>query len=204
MSYQSPEICFAPSSLYTYIFILFSITAISIYVSIHVNDDMSSRQLLEEKIQLLQRELHSLSATEQLCKDKLQITQQQLYSKVGTKKRFYDKIYDPLSPPLNIVPEGSFTEPGYDAYQDFQQTGYISGESGRFPVYSRYHDAGRSDRLEYYTIDDSRGRVKIPFKTKNYSEIFDGDTITLPEMGGETFVFKKYESQGFRYDPNIL
>lgn len=115
---------------------------------------------------------------------------------------FLDKIHNPLEPPEKRIPTGSFNKRGYDANNIFQQTGFISGASGRYPIFSRYHE-GRSDRKEYYTIDDSRGRIKIPIQTRNYSEIFDGDKIVIPELNGEEFTFTEYENEGLRYNPVI-
>lgn len=80
--------------------------------------------------------------------------------------------------------------------------GYITGLQGQFPVFGRYKYPGRSDKMEYYTINDSRGRVKIPFKTNNFNELFDGDSIIIDELGG-SYTFKKYENEQFRYDPNV-
>lgn len=54
-----------------------------------------------------------------------------------------------------------------------------------------------------YVINNDRSRIKIPFKTKNNNELYDGDTIDIPELGNG-FVFKKYENEGIRYNPNII
>jgi hypothetical protein len=114
--------------------------------------------------------------------------------------RFLNKIYNPLSPPENIYPAGKLFSHGYDGYMQFQMLGYLNCSIGRFPVFGRYKYPGKTDKYEYYTIDDSRGRIKIPFKTKNYNELFDGDNITIDELG--VCKFKKYENEEFRYNPN--
>ena len=80
--------------------------------------------------------------------------------------------------------------------------GYLNNPSGQFPVFGRYKYAGKTDKMEYYTINDMRGRIKIPFKTKNYNELYDGDTVNIDELGGECN-FKKYEDEGLRYNPNL-
>ena len=93
--------------------------------------------------------------------------------------------------------------PAYDGYQQYQMLGYITGQQGQFPVFGRYKYPGKTDKLEYYTINDSRGRVKIPFKTINYNELYDGDSVNIDELGG-SYIFKKYQDEGLRYNPNII
>jgi hypothetical protein len=63
---------------------------------------------------------------------------------------------------------------------------------------------GKSDKQEYYTINEGRNHVKIPFKTKNYNELFDGDQVNVPELSNNTFSFKKYETENIRYNPNVF
>ena len=57
--------------------------------------------------------------------------------------------------------------------------------------------------MEYYTINEGRNSVKIPFKTKNNEELFDGDSILISELSNNPFIFKKYETEGLRYNPNL-
>lgn len=120
-----------------------------------------------------------------------------------TEKRFIDGSNNPLNGPEISYHGGSFTEPGYDAYQNYQKLGYISNETGQYPVYGRQKYPGKSDKLEYYTINEGRNQVKIPFKTTNYNELYDKDIVTVNEFGGD-LTFTKYETAGLRYNPNVL
>jgi len=112
-------------------------------------------------------------------------------------KKFLEKIYNPLAPPENVYPSRN-----YDGYKRYQEIGYITSDKGQFPVFARYKYAGKTDRYEYYTITDSRNRIKIPFNIKNFNEVYDGDQVTIPDLG--TFVFRKYPYEGLRYDHNNI
>jgi hypothetical protein len=116
--------------------------------------------------------------------------------------RFLEKIFNPLYPPENIIPQGGFYNKGYDGYQQFQQLGFITNSQGQFPVYGRYKDPNRSDRYEYYTINEGRNSIKIPFSTKGNVELYSGDEVVVPELPGNDFTFKKYENEGMRYRAN--
>lgn len=195
------DVCFAPTTLYTYVFILITIFVIFVYV--FLNRDLSKKEL-EEQVAQLQEELYRMSLAEQKYQGALEATQQHTQRQNSIKNKFLEKIYDPLSGTSPINPSGSFSTPPYDGFREFQMLGYISGPSGQFPVMGRYRDSNRSDRFQYYSLDNSRNRMKIPFKTKNDNELYDGDSVSIPELG-EDFVFKKYEdTDGNRYSPNII
>lgn len=191
------QVCFDTSTFTIYMFLLVCVLGYLVYFRLCADYESN---VLQSLLQMKDRDQRILQLIESKQETKQEIRQEPSNQYINNK--FMNKIFNPLSPPENIIPEGSFTEPGYDANMLFQQTGFITGPSGRFPIYSRYHDS-RSDRLEYYTIDDSRGRIKIPIKTKNYAEIYDGDNVSIPELGNDSFVFKKYESEGLRYNPRI-
>jgi hypothetical protein len=208
---SSQEICFAPTTLYTYIFLLVVIVVISVYVYISNEGYQNlSKQELQDKVKELQDELYKLSLAEKKCQGALQATQQLLSSDGqntklinSTQNKFLDKIYNPLTPPENVYKNGSFTSPGYDSYTQYQMTGYITGNGQQYPVFARDKYSGRSDKQEYYTMNEGRNRIKIPFKTKNFEELYSGDRVNIPELGGE-FTFNKYENEGNRYSPNII
>ena len=118
------------------------------------------------------------------------------------QSRFLDKIYNPLHPPENIIPQGGFYNKGYDSYQNYQMIGFISNEQGQFPVYGRNKD-NNNNRYEYYTINESRNHIKIPFSVKN-AELYSDDQVKVPELSGKDFIFKKYENAGIKYNPNLI
>lgn len=109
------------------------------------------------------------------------------------QKGFINDIYNPLVSP-SVMYQGN-----YDSYNENQMTGFLNGPEGQFPVFSRQHTPGRSDRMEYYTMNESRNKIKIPIFTRNYTEIYDGDAVEVPELGGP-FMFKKYENRENRYN----
>ncbi len=74
--------------------------------------------------------------------------------------------------------------------------GYIFSSSLVFPLYLY-----RIDRnYYYYVIDSSRNNVKIPIENPKKIELYDGDSVTIPELGG-TFTIKMYEYSGNIYNP---
>lgn len=205
------EICFDKETFNVYLFILVCLITFLVYININMprerfatvdlDSNLTKDQLLI-KITDLQEQLFNCKLNNQQCQSDLQNIKSAPSQNSSIQNRFLDKIYNPLAPPENIYPGGSLNSRGYNGYKDYQMIGYLSGASGQYPVYGRYRYPGKTDKLEYYAIDDSRNRIKIPFKTTNYNELYDGDSVSVPEVGG-TFIFKKYEDEGLRYDPNI-
>lgn len=176
------QICIEENLAFTYSFLLVCIIALVIYANQphiqHRNLDLDlNKKIKELEIRLDQRDQRDRGG--------------------GVTTKFLDKIYNPLTPPENVYPGGN-----YDGYRRYQEIGYLTSEQGQFPVFARYKYAGKTDRFEYYTITDSRNRIKIPFNIKNFNELYDGDQVTIPELG--TFSFKKYPDEGLRYDPNTV
>jgi len=192
---DNPNICFDKSLFYTYLFLLGFFVCFTLYVYLHPKIDNNSNSDLNLKQELM-NEIHKVRSENSVQhRDEVRSLQ----------PMFLNKIFNPLSGTSLINPQGSFSNPrGYDAFREFQQLGYISGPNGRYPVMGRYKFNGKSDKFEYYSIDNERGRIKIPFKNKNNNELYDGDSINIDELGGE-FTFKKYEdTDGNRYNPNVI
>lgn len=101
--------------------------------------------------------------------------------------------------PTRLYPGGRLDLPKVDNYQ---LIGFLYNELNRFPLYGRPKYRGKSDRYEYYIVDESRNKLQIPFKSRNDNELFDGDTITIPEIG-MTLTVKLYEFENVRYDPTV-
>ena len=200
------DICFNRSDLSLYMFLLLCLIIYLIYIAIKRNEKMTNINLnrgltskeLENKINILNDELYNCKIEKQECNRNLQ----ELSNNTNIQQKFLNKIYNPLAPPENVYGGGRLNQRGYDSYQQFQMIGYLSGNGEQYPVFARDKYPGRSDKQEYYTINDSRNRVKIPFKTQNWNELFSGDTIDIPEIGN-SLVFTKYETNNLRYDPNI-
>lgn len=207
---MASEVCFSRQDFNTYMVMLLFLLAYILYILYSQRQEhMANADLLssltaaelKDKIQDLENKLFNIQLAEQRCQSDLQASREALING-GVQTRFINKIYNPLAPPLNIIPEGTFSTPPYDAYQMYQNIGYLTSNGRQFPLFGRYKYPGRSDRWEYYTIDDSRGRIKIPFKTVNYNELYDGDNVTIAELGGN-FGVKIYDNDGLRYDPNV-
>lgn len=206
------RICFEKPTFNMYLFILICVLLYLLYFrfaeyysQFEMPKGLSTDQLYNTVLKL-KDSLHDSQLREQKC----QIQLQSLKNNINTSNnnnniqlKFLEKIYNPLAPPENIYPSGNFNSRGYDAYQQFQMLGYLTGPQGQFPVFGRYKFPGKTDKMEYYTINDSRGRIKIPFKTTNYNELYDDDSINIDELGG-TYIFKKYTDEGLRYNPNIF
>lgn len=200
------DICFNRSDLSLYMFLLLCLIIYLLYIAIKRNEKMTNINLnkgltpkeLENKINILNDELYNCKIEKQVCNRNLQ----ELSNNTNIQQKFLNKIYNPLAPPENVYGGGRFNQRGYDSYQQFQMIGYLSKNGQQYPVFARDKYPGRSDKQEYYTINDSRNRVKIPFKTQNWNELFSGDIIDIPEIGN-SLVFTKYETNNLRYDPNI-
>ena len=167
---------------------------------------LSQKELIEKVISL-QDSLFNIQLEKQNCERNLQKSQQQQQTAPNLiSSRFLNKIYDPISPPESLYRDQ------YDSYQRYQQIGFLTSvpkldgnvQDGQFPVFARDKYMGKSDKQEYYTINEGRNHVKIPFKTKNYNELFDGDQVNVPELSNTPFIFKKYETENIRYNPNVF
>lgn len=207
------EICFDKRQVNLYAFLLLCLIVYLIFIIINQRDTVKTESLsninltkglsqkeLENKIIKLNDELYNCKIEKQVCDRDLQELQS-LNNQSVIQQKFLNKIYNPLASPENIYSGGRRGNFGYDSYQQYQMVGYLSGNGEQYPVFARDRFPGRSDKQEYYTINDSRNRIKIPFKTKNWNELFDGDTIDIPEIGNG-LIFKKYDTNQLRYDPD--
>lgn len=106
-------------------------------------------------------------------------------------------IFDPLIPPEKNYITSKNRNPYFNT-AEYQLMGFIynSSTKGKYPLYGRTK-YDRSDRYEYYIIDESRNKLKIPIPTKNYIELYTGDTVTSEYLDGEYKVFI-YENKPIR------
>lgn len=206
------EVCFSQQSFNTYMFILLLIIIYITYILYtskkeqlsNVNlDSHLSKDELETKVKDLQDKLYQSQLSEQKCQiDLLQTKNAMSGGSVGINQQnaLLNKIYNPLVAPERIYPGGRLNTPGFD---DYQMIGFVFKGNERYPLYGRYKYPGRSDRWEYYVIDETRNRLKIPFKSHNDNEIYDNDTISIPTLG-DGYSVKIYDYEQFRYNPNVL
>ena len=62
---------------------------------------------------------------------------------------------------------------------DFQQIGFIYNNNERLPLYGRPKYPGRTEKYEYYIIDETRNRLKIPYRSKNDNELYKRCSISI-------------------------
>lgn len=114
-------------------------------------------------------------------------------------QQIVDNIYNPLIPPNRLYPGGRLNNTRQ--FDNYQMVGFVAPTADitqRYPLFGRYKYSGRSDRWEYYVIDESRNRIKIPITTKNDNELYDGDKQIISQLGGE-FQVTLYKFNDFDY-----
>jgi hypothetical protein len=129
-----------------------------------------------------------ISSNEQLTKQNLQNQSQQ----GNVNNKYLDKIYNPLYPPENV----------YDTGYSYQQLGFVFSDNERYPLFGRNKYNSKSDKKEYYVLDESRNRLKIPFRSLNDNELYDGDKIFITLLNRE-FNVKIYDNEEIRYNPGF-
>jgi len=206
---STSSICFERNDFNLYLFILITFIVYLLYIITMINKPVTlptNDVTLTNKINELQDQI-KLIANNKIQNDNTQMKNLQMQNKalqnISLQNKFLDKLYNPLSPPENIIASGTFNTPPYDAYTTYQNLGYLTGNGTQYNVFGRWIHPNRSDRWQFYVINNERSRIKIPFKTTNNNELYDGDTIDIPELGNG-FVFKKYENEGMRYNPFIF
>jgi hypothetical protein len=121
-------------------------------------------------------------------------------------KTFVDTIKETAS---KFVPESRsnvFPEKKYVNSRSFErestQIGFIFNNASRYPLYEQVLDR----KYYYHIIDDTNSRtpIKIPVTTRNYNQIFDGETITISEISPDPFTVKIYDTIGNRYNPDMF
>jgi hypothetical protein len=147
---------------------------------------------LQAKVQSLQEQLYSSQLKDQKCQSDLAYAKQKS-SQCDSVSRGFNKMYNPLSPPEREYSQGN---------DNFQMVGYVFSGETRYPLFGRHKYPGRSDKWEYYVMDESRNRLKIPFKTTNDNEVYDSDTLNIPTLG-DGYSAKVYDYEQFRYNPNF-
>lgn len=203
------EICFQESDFKLYLFLFILIIIYFSYIFFQQKESMANIDLyqsftkeeLKNKLNEIQNELYKSKLAEQKCEIELNSLKQNDFNGNNfVQNKLLNKIYNPLVAPERIYPGGRFNTPKYSNYQII---GFIYKDEERYPLYGRPKYAGKTDKYEYYIIDESRNRLKIPFKSKNDNELYSGDIINIPGIGSG-FNVNIYEYDNFRYDPTIF
>ena len=218
--------CFKKSEFSLYLFLITCIFVYLLYILYYKNKEQKENDnsqtieapLLNEintKIQNLQDKLSQTQINtnyqqQQEQQQRQQQYQQQQYQDQQYQQQQYqqqqqillDRIYNPLVSPERIYPGGRLY-PKQQKYDDYQQIGFIFNNEERYPLYGRPKYPGKSDKYEYYIIDETRNHLKIPFKSKNDNEIYDGDDIFV-DVFNNSFTVKIYNYDNIRYNPNLI
>jgi hypothetical protein len=181
------EICFSKNDVKLYMMILIVIIAYFAYIHFHRRKSLTNVGMiqldLQNKIANLQNEL----------------LQQQKGKKESDNANLLKRIYNPLIGPSRLYPGGRLNS---EAVRDYQMIGFLYNDDERYPLFGRQMYRGKSDKWEYYAIDETRNRLKLPFKSKNDTELYDGDTVIIPGVIN-SFTVKIYDYDEFRYDDTI-
>jgi hypothetical protein len=180
-------------ALFGYVFAK-NVTKIERMSNVNLQANLSKQELLA-KVGTLQDALHNSQLDGQRCQTDLANAKKALLN-TDVRKKVRSTFYDPLTSPERLYPGGRLN--GIPAYDDYQLVGFLYDNQDRYPLFGRPKYPGRSDKYEYYLIDESRNKLKIPFKTKNDNEIFDGDTTQI-DILGKTLSAKIYEYDSPRY-----
>lgn len=207
------EVCFQESDVKLYMFLCFVIIIYLIYIYINnvpeKNEQLSNINLnqnltndeLQEKLKNIQDKLYASQLSEQQCQiDLFNVKQSQSSQSQISQQQLLNKIYNPLISPERIYPGGRFNTA---SYSDYQLIGFVYNDMERYPLYGRPKYPGKTDKYEYYIIDESRNRLKIPFKSKNDNELYTGDTINVPSIDTNLNV-TIYDYDNIRYDPTVF
>lgn len=198
------KICFSKDTFYIYTFILIGVLVYCTYFYYH--------QKKEQKENISNIDINTGLSNDSL-KTRLKMLQQNLYnSQLDNQKCNYDLAY--CKSDLNKCdngnsgrhnngtgPERRYVSPNQPS-SSYTVLGYVYKDTERYPLYGRYKFPGRSDKFEYYIIDETRNRLKIPFKTSNDNELYDGDSIDIPTLD-TGYSAKIYDYSDFRYNPNF-
>jgi len=104
---------------------------------------------------------------------------------------------------VTLVPENGFTAPPERKYTSMNDTSYqpigflYNRQDLTMKLFAR-RKYPRGDRWLYFVID--KNGVKIPFSTKNEQEIYDGDSVIVPEFT-DLLTAKIYDNQDVVYNP---
>lgn len=202
------QICFTQTDLLLYVTLLICIVVFLVYAlnadgKEHMASiDLTSTLTLAElriAVKQLRQQLYEAQLNTQRCNTELaKCTTQQ--TQQAPAQTYINKIANPLVSPDRIYVSPNSRMDNGGAYQ---MVGFVFKDDERYPLFGRYKFPGRSDRWEYYIMDETRNKLKIPVKTRNDNELYTGDTIDIPAVGAGYNV-NIYEIQELRYNPNVF
>ena len=180
-----------------YVILLVGIVSIYLYFTKGYNiDGLASIQLDEglpvseilQRINKLRKDLYNSQIEQQKCHIQLARATEQNNNHPPPNNQFSN----PLLEPNRIYNNSDYN----------QLIGYIFSSTKRYPLIGRHKYPGRTDRWEYYVIDESENKLRIPLTVKGDTELFSGDSINVPELA-QIFTVKLYEYETYRYNPKF-
>lgn len=168
-------ICFPTSTfLASNIFLVISI--ISLFIFYKLKEDERLASFCQNKIEEVKSNLNNIT-------DNIKV---KLTQPVDIIKRN----------PIEVLPERRYI--GRNDYSvSSQQVGFIFDGSGqRFPLYENRRD----NRYYYHIKDDTRNGIRIVINTSKNEQLYDNQTINVPEIGSD-FTVKLYDNEGNIYNP---
>jgi len=199
------SICIKTTEFYAYAFILFVIVGYLIFLirasaaeERLSNVDLTSHlnyEDLKAKINELADKLYNSQLAEQQCQSKLFQLSEKVNDASRTTINVGNRMYNPLEYPSRIY-KGTNT-------RNNEMLGYVYKGDARYPLFGRYKYPGRTEKWDYYIVDENRNRLKIPFKSVNDNELTSQDTVNIPTLGDD-FHVTIYDYDDFKYDPDRL
>lgn len=191
----------------TYIFILFILSTFMIYIFIQSISKLNKLEYLELKHTELKEFLYNFI---DFYKTQL-LTLKQTPQSTPTNQppATLSPTYQPptyLPPirspklPISTLNPNSIYIPEHLDDQIYRQVGFLFSDTlnERYPLYARNLYIGNNNKQEYYVIDGSRNKIKIPIKNNN---ILDGDNINVEFVGDTKAVIYPIEQK--KYNPNL-
>jgi hypothetical protein len=124
--------------------------------------------------------------------------------------RLYQKLDSPNPQPQVItkrVPVFNVPTQHVDSYR---QIGILHSSGSVLPLLGRRVHNG-STNWHYYTLTNDAMSLRIPLKHKNRmctdtngcQELYNGDTVSIPELGA-SFTIKMYDESPYIYNPRHI
>lgn len=197
------NICFKRSEFTLYMILIICILTYFLYITYYKYKESKESKQSEksEQYQLSQQNLSDINTRISMLQSQIQDRNQ--ISK--NQDLLLNRIYNPVIPPERSYPGGRLglhSPANTNAFNDYQQIGFIYNDQERYPLYGRPKYPRKLDKFEYYIIDETRNHLKIPYKSRGDNEIFDGEQISVDVLNN-TFTVKIYDYDNIRYNPDL-
>lgn len=87
--------------------------------------------------------------------------------------------------------------PKYSQDRDSQQVGYVT-DTTTYQLYPLYENR-LNNNYYYHIVDSSRNSVKIPFTNNRKEQLYNSDTIKIPEISSSDLTVKVYDYPSMRF-----